>query len=385
MTEQAAGWYPDPSGQNQQRFWDGDGWTEYYQPLLPQAQSVHDASTAVQDYPYLAGQSMNTPHIPPPQGWSAAENSWGPAQQAAAWGPAQQTTAWGTPADPQAYAVGDAPPAVAADPGASTQVYRSGVQQRRGGRGGLIAVVVASCVVLGLLIAGGIMAFRNGGGDDSSTTAPTSDGEVVVGQAVEGSVPRNGEWVGAVTVDEAGAYVVDARTLDGDDLQLVVRDSDGGALAYNDDRGYLVRMGADYLDPLVVLDLEPGEYQVALSEYRDRRSGFTLTMQPLTEQVGLQDSIEARLAEHEGYLAVLEVPDGAELTVDVRSISNSDPTLVIRSLDRDAMWSEDDRGAGERSLDPLMEDVQLEPGRYALIVAEYWGEPMTVQIDISAT
>src|SRR5699024_8512139 len=54
VSEQQAGWYPDPEGQNRQRFWDGDSWTEYYAPLVPTRQEVHDTSTARSDYPYLS-------------------------------------------------------------------------------------------------------------------------------------------------------------------------------------------------------------------------------------------------------------------------------------------------------------------------------------------
>ena len=34
-----AGWYPDPEGKPQSRYWDGDSWTEQVGPLLPQAQA----------------------------------------------------------------------------------------------------------------------------------------------------------------------------------------------------------------------------------------------------------------------------------------------------------------------------------------------------------
>lgn len=39
-----AGWYPDPEGRAQSRYWDGAGWTDQLGPLLPQmqpAQPVH--------------------------------------------------------------------------------------------------------------------------------------------------------------------------------------------------------------------------------------------------------------------------------------------------------------------------------------------------------
>jgi len=34
-----AGWYPDPEGKPQSRYWDGDSWTEQVGPILPQAQA----------------------------------------------------------------------------------------------------------------------------------------------------------------------------------------------------------------------------------------------------------------------------------------------------------------------------------------------------------
>ena len=34
-----AGWYPDPEGKPQSRYWDGDSWTSQVGPLLPQAQA----------------------------------------------------------------------------------------------------------------------------------------------------------------------------------------------------------------------------------------------------------------------------------------------------------------------------------------------------------
>ena len=32
-----AGWYPDPEGRPQSRYWDGDSWTDQVGPALPQA------------------------------------------------------------------------------------------------------------------------------------------------------------------------------------------------------------------------------------------------------------------------------------------------------------------------------------------------------------
>jgi hypothetical protein len=37
MTSPQAGWYPDPSGSGQQRYWDGSTWTDHYAPGVQQA------------------------------------------------------------------------------------------------------------------------------------------------------------------------------------------------------------------------------------------------------------------------------------------------------------------------------------------------------------
>jgi hypothetical protein len=36
MTSPQAGWYPDPTGSGQQRYWDGAQWTNHYAPPAPQ-------------------------------------------------------------------------------------------------------------------------------------------------------------------------------------------------------------------------------------------------------------------------------------------------------------------------------------------------------------
>lgn len=49
VSSPAPGWYPDPTGPLQNRWWDGTAWTEHTQPLPPPA-----------------------PHTAAPTGWSTA-------------------------------------------------------------------------------------------------------------------------------------------------------------------------------------------------------------------------------------------------------------------------------------------------------------------------
>jgi hypothetical protein len=53
-----AGWYPDPQAQGQQRYWDGNAWTEHQAPLAAQAQPTQPTPPAwnapQQSAPYAA-------------------------------------------------------------------------------------------------------------------------------------------------------------------------------------------------------------------------------------------------------------------------------------------------------------------------------------------
>ena len=47
MSEPAEGWYADPSGANQLRWWDGHAWTDYVEPYEAPAPPPQDAEVAV--------------------------------------------------------------------------------------------------------------------------------------------------------------------------------------------------------------------------------------------------------------------------------------------------------------------------------------------------
>ncbi len=47
MSEPAEGWYADPSGANQLRWWDGHAWTDYVEPYEAPVPSPQDAEVAV--------------------------------------------------------------------------------------------------------------------------------------------------------------------------------------------------------------------------------------------------------------------------------------------------------------------------------------------------
>ena len=47
MSEPAEGWYADPSGANQLRWWDGHAWTDYVEPYEAPVPTPQDAEAAV--------------------------------------------------------------------------------------------------------------------------------------------------------------------------------------------------------------------------------------------------------------------------------------------------------------------------------------------------
>ena len=47
MSEPAQGWYPDPSGAPQLRWWSGSDWTDYVVPYATQDQTVSSPTVRV--------------------------------------------------------------------------------------------------------------------------------------------------------------------------------------------------------------------------------------------------------------------------------------------------------------------------------------------------
>jgi len=85
------GWYPEPSGAEGQRWWDGTRWTDYATPLAPPPQPVQPQYGA-----YAQPQPQYGAYVQPPQPQYGAYAS---PQQPAPYGSASQTVAAGTPTD----------------------------------------------------------------------------------------------------------------------------------------------------------------------------------------------------------------------------------------------------------------------------------------------
>lgn len=371
MSEQSAGWYPDPSGANQQRFWDGDSWTEYYQPLAPTDTQIHGSATATQDYPYLAGAQQSaatsasgSANVPASQGWPQGTTDWS-REGDGNWNLPAQLTSWGTPAPEQDYASGQtAPPA---DTGGSTQVYRTG---KRSGRGGLIVISLICVVFVALLVVGGWWAFRE---PEPTRTA------IELGTESSESLDRGTEWIGSLSIDDAGAYLIDIRSEDTRDLLVTVQAANGNTIAYNDDRGDQMALGAMSNDPLLFVALEPGEYEVIVAENRDRGDSFTIEATALEETIDLGSSATVDLAGNDAGILVAEVADATEATIAVNASDSNDPVLHVVDLATGSVLDSND-DADSSTRDSLLEDLYLTPGSYAIVVTEYASRELSATV-----
>ena len=66
MSEPAEGWYADPTGAAQLRWWDGHAWTEYVEPYeaTPAQSETAEAIPAYDEAPYYAQQEQVAANVP---------------------------------------------------------------------------------------------------------------------------------------------------------------------------------------------------------------------------------------------------------------------------------------------------------------------------------
>lgn len=360
--QQEAGWYPDPSGQNQERFWDGDSWTEYYAPIVPSDEQEHGPATAREDYPYLAELShrpdvMVAPGTPG-DGW-LANQPWGPA----------------------------APPRD--DDG--TKVFGAGV---RGTPGGTAAV--ASLVVLAVLVVAGLgwwlVTGRNeddGPGPSQPPTASPGSGAVVTGTfAADGETAEafeaGGRYEGALSLPAETTLAIDVRGDGGAvDLQLSVLDEAGDEVYSSDDRGRDLAdmLDGTSLDPFAVPSLGAGEYTVVLEDVNGGATSFTATSMAITEEVQVGGSATASVPADGVWIGLVHVADEGEYTVDVRDAGSEDPVLAtLDSVGRERV--NDDRDYASDDYDPQLV-APMPSGPVVLIVSEWGGAATSVTISVT--
>jgi hypothetical protein len=267
-----AGWYADPSGTpGQLRWWDGTRWTDHVTPDPALAQPA--------GAPAATGAAAEEVSPPPPTGapdtgrtgdapWSGGGGPVGPAGSTAG--------GWGGQAPPPAWQVDTPVPS-----------RSSGV------RTGLIVAAVVGVLVLGLLAIFAFLVFWGGSGGMAELAEEwdvsfgqewdwggetVGLGSVGVGDEVSGEVPFDGGAEASFEVTEAGTYTFDVRGEGDFDAMVAVFGPDGEMLGENDDRDFDAPDSGNTFDPYLEIDLEPGEYRVAVRGWAGDSGTFTLAV-----------------------------------------------------------------------------------------------------------
>lgn len=358
VSDKAAGWYPDPSGQNRQRYWDGDSWTDYYTPLPPPTHEIHGAATATEDYPYLAAASHHDVMVkpvtaPPANGWPTVS------------------------------------PAAGTDDGGTVEFSGAGT------RSNAARWAVVAAVILVVMLVGGLAWWAIVGpseeasptADDTPSVAPgdgeTLTGEIAADTPVDAEVREGGAWVGTFEVVEESTYLIDVTSSDGTDLHVAVQDEGASSpIGENDDRGsQLAYLGDNALDPLLAVTLTPGTYEVVVTEHEAEASSFTVTAATVTEQVELDTPAVVSAPADGRWTGTVEIPTAGDITIEVTSDGSVDPVLIALGPDGEQLVN-DDRSPSD--FDPLLTHTVAD-GTWVLIVADYYGDTMTADLTVRAS
>lgn len=337
------GWYPDPEGGRQVRFWDGDAWTEYTQPLAPEEAKASGGETAVADYPYLDGADLIATHEP------RIVSSWD---------------------DGSSVGVIGAPP------------------RRRTSRAWWITAGVAA-VVLVLAIA----LLRPGNSSDpvladpspsSTVTATTS---VTVGEPVEVDVPASGTSLVTIDIASDGAYFVAATSPDDIAMELL---QDGTTIWQGDDRGAeLVQVtGGSWSDPATFIQLSAGQYQASISEREGATTSAEVSVYTVeATDITLGEPLPLSIAATEYAVLRLTLESESALVVDVRADGPVDDARLTTFQTGEPVTTDDrtpSRAAetGGSEYDPYLE-ATFPAGVSFLVIDEYSQAPFDLTVTVT--
>lgn len=360
MSDRPAGWYPDPDGENRQRYWDGDSWTGYYTPLAPPRAEIHGAATATTDYPYLAATRGQHPDV-----------------MVRAGAPALSTGGWPT-----------ATPGAADD---GTMEFTGAGRRPPSSRWFLVTVsvlVVALVVVLGVWALGGAGGNPSPGPTATGPTGPvpTSTGDpIALDASTTGDVGGFGLWTSALSLDADTLLSIDVRAdASGADLEITLTPSGGGSPVGNDDRGSaLANTSGNALDPYLVASLPAGDYDVAVTNRNGGDTGFDLTTAAITTELPLGQRLDATVPENDAWAGYVTIDSDADYRVDVVGESaddgdTPDPVLVLVGPDGEQLVN-DDRDAGDP--DPQLVQ-QLTAGTWVVVVIDYRGRSIDISVEV---
>lgn len=331
MQANEPGWYPDPDGGRQVRFWDGDAWTEYVQPFAPVLVDLAGSDTALTDYPYLEDADLRATHEP------------------------RIVTTWEE----------DVPLVVATAP--------------RRKRSALTWWIAGASVVL-LVVVIALVASRRSGESVLSIPSPsstvTASETVEVGAPVTLDVPAAGLALLTLSVPTDGTYFVEGTSQA--DIAMVI--DEGGTTPWtSDDRGsdLVTVVGGSWQDPGMFVYLTAGEHDVAITEHSGLAASATVTLyEASTTDVVVGEPMTLTVPDGEYAVLRLQLDAESPLIVDVRADDISfDPRLVTFESGRSVLT--DDRSPNEAATlggteyDPYLSSTF--PAGTSYLVVDEWG------------
>lgn len=375
-----AGWYPDASAQNLQRYWDGQQWTEHTAPLQPGGHAGHGHSSYGQAAYDQAGYGQQT-------GYGQA--------------------AYGQQAP---YANSLAP---------------QGPEPRKRNAGLIAGIVGGAVVVIALLVLAGVYFFGGadeeveatptpaqeetadtdidsdegtdeGTGDgtdegadddttpgsdsDTVTDIPESDVRMMVGEIWSGAFEAGGNWVANLGVEESSIVVLDLYLLEQNvDLTIEVLDSSGAVVVDSDDRGPIAQIVGGYrFSPYVAPYLEEGHYTVIIGSYGDAEAAEFDFIATVPNDFPIDDEVTLELDEYAYVGRILEITEAGEYTITAAAAEHN---VAIGIFEQDGVtYSIEDPDDSEATATRLLQE-----GFYLVVINDPNSNPDTVTFAVAGS